>query len=70
MAYAIVNAVSVLINDSSWPAPPPPIVRINDVTVTEGNVGSVNVTFTVTLSGPINASITTGTGIGTILNDD
>jgi Calx-beta domain-containing protein len=29
-----------------------------------------NETFTVSLSGPVNASITTGTGTGTILNDD
>jgi Calx-beta domain/FG-GAP-like repeat len=46
--------VSVLTNDHSWPTPPPPpppSVSINDpAAVTEGNTGSVNVTFTLTLS--------------------
>jgi hypothetical protein len=32
------------------PPPPPPGVTINDVTVTEGNTGTVNAVFTVTLS--------------------
>jgi Calx-beta domain len=47
------NSVSVLINDHSWPSPPPPpppSVSINDVTVTEGNTGTVDATFTLTLS--------------------
>jgi hypothetical protein len=41
--------VSVLINDQSWPPPPPPSVSINNVTITEGNSGSTNATFTVSL---------------------
>lgn len=44
------NTLSVLINDQSWPPLPPPTVSINDVTVTEGNTGSVNATFTLSLS--------------------
>src|SRR5205085_6910937 len=42
--------VSVLINDHSWPTPPVPYVSISDVTVTEGNTGSVSATFTLSLS--------------------
>jgi hypothetical protein len=41
------GAVSVLLNDG-W-TPPPPSLRINDVTVTEGNTGTVAATFTVAL---------------------
>src|SRR5262249_42542165 len=43
---------AILLNDQSWPPPPPstPSLRINDVTVTEGNSGTVAATFTVTLS--------------------
>jgi hypothetical protein len=44
------NNASILINDHSWPTPPPPSVSINDVTVTEGNTGTVDATFTVSLS--------------------
>ena len=33
-----------------WPPAPPTFININDVTVTEGNTGSVNATFTVSLS--------------------
>jgi hypothetical protein len=43
------NTVSVLLNDGTW-TPPPPALRIGDVTVTEGNTGTVAATFTVTLS--------------------
>ena len=43
------NAVSVMINDHSWPPLPPPSVSINDATVTEGNTGSTEVTFTLSL---------------------
>jgi large repetitive protein len=47
------NTVSVLINDHNWPAPPPPpppTVSINDVAVTEGNTGTTDATFTISLS--------------------
>jgi Calx-beta domain/FG-GAP-like repeat len=53
--------ISVLINDHSWPSPlppPPPSVSINDVTVTEGNTGATNATFTVSLSAPYSQSVT------------
>ena len=39
---------SVLINDQSWPFIPP-TVSVSDVSVTEGNTGTVNATFTVSL---------------------
>ena len=42
--------VSVLINDHSWLSPPPPSIRIDDMTVTEGNTGTSTVGFTLTLS--------------------
>jgi Calx-beta domain/FG-GAP-like repeat len=44
------NNVSVLINDRSWATPPAPTVSVDDVTVTEGNTGTVNATLTLTLS--------------------
>jgi hypothetical protein len=44
-------AVSVLINDRSWPSPAPPTVRIDDrVTVPEPETGSILLAFNVTLS--------------------
>jgi hypothetical protein len=47
---------SVLINDRSWPTPPP-TVSISDATVTEGNTGSVSATFTLTLSKASNVDV-------------
>ena len=38
------GTVSVLINDQTWPAPPPS-VRIEDATVTEGHTGTVTAGF-------------------------
>src|SRR5262249_18533344 len=49
---------SVLVNDHSWPPPDAPSVSINDMTVTEGNTGSVSVTFTVTLSAAYGQPVT------------
>jgi len=54
----IANTVSVFVNDQYWPPTPPPSVSINDVTVTEGNTGSVNATFTVTLSAAADDDVT------------
>src|SRR5205823_12352611 len=42
--------VSALLNDGTWPALDAPSVTVNDVTVTEGNTGTVLATFTVSLS--------------------
>jgi hypothetical protein len=53
--------VSVLINDQFWsppPPPPPPSVSINDVTVTEGNTGTTNATFTIYLSKAYSQDVT------------
>ncbi len=44
------NHVSVLLNDGTWPALDVPSLTINNAMVTEGNTGSVNATFTVSLS--------------------
>jgi hypothetical protein len=57
---ATVNAfgsVSVLLNDQSWPVPLDSI-SISDATVTEGNTGTTNATFTVTLSNAVGADVT------------
>jgi hypothetical protein len=51
------GGVSVLINDRSWPSPPP-IVSVGDATVTEGNTGAVSATFMVTLSRASNVDVT------------
>lgn len=50
--------VSVLLNNGIWPALDAPSLRINDVTVTEGNTGTTNATFTVTLSASYNRDVT------------
>jgi hypothetical protein len=52
--------VSVLINDQSWSdsSPPPPSVSVQDITVTEGNTGTTNVSFAVTLSAAYNQDVT------------
>jgi hypothetical protein len=66
------NTVSVLLNNGIWtppppPPPPPPTIRIHDATVTEGNTGTVEATFSVTLSAPSTETITVAyaTGHGT-----
>jgi hypothetical protein len=51
------NSVSVLFNDQLSPVVPPG-VSVSDATVTEGNSGTVNATFTVTLSKPTNVDVT------------
>ena len=50
--------VSVLINDLSWPPFGAPSVSINDVTVTEGNTGTTNATFTLSLSAAYTQDVT------------
>src|SRR5262245_11314899 len=44
------NNASVLINDNVWPALDAPSLSIDDVSIVEGNVGTTNAAFTVTLS--------------------
>ena len=59
---AVANAgsytVSVLLNDGSWTTPPPPSIFVSDATVTEGNAGTVNATFTVRLSQAADVDVT------------
>ncbi|MCI0359424.1 MAG: FG-GAP-like repeat-containing protein [Planctomycetaceae bacterium] len=51
--------VSVLINDGDWPALTAPSLRISDAAaVTEGNIGTKDATFNVTLSAPSTQTIT------------
>jgi len=58
------------INDND----PPPSLSINDVSVTEGNSGTVNATFTVTLSAESGQTVTvnyqTADGSATVANND
>jgi len=42
--------IAVLLNDGAWPDANAPTINISDVTVTEGNAGTVNAALTVTLS--------------------
>src|SRR5262249_16943034 len=59
------NTVSALLNEDGVPLPPS--LRLRDVTVTEGNTGTVAATFTVTLSAASTQTITVAyaTGNGT-----
>jgi hypothetical protein len=52
------SKVSVLLNDGTWSPDDPVSVSIRDATVTEGNTGTVNATFTVTLSRATNVDVT------------
>jgi hypothetical protein len=51
------NNVSVLLNNGIWPALGAPSITINDVTVTEGNTGTVSATFTLSLSAPSSQTV-------------
>jgi large repetitive protein len=69
------NAVTLLATSQPIPVAPTPTLSINNVSVTEGNSGSVNATFTVTLS-PVHASQTvtvnyaTANGSASTANND
>jgi probable HAF family extracellular repeat protein len=53
------NVPFLLTPDDQPPPPPaPPAITINDVTVTEGNTGAVNATFTVSLSVAYDVAVT------------
>jgi hypothetical protein len=59
---AVANAgsanVSVLLNDGTWPAANAPTASVNSVSVTEGNSGTTNAVFTVSLSAAYSKTIT------------
>ncbi|HKQ99532.1 MAG TPA: Calx-beta domain-containing protein [Pyrinomonadaceae bacterium] len=69
-ALGIPSTAVLTINDND----PPPSLSINDVTVTEGNSGTTNATFTVTLSAVSGQTATvnyqTADGTATIANND
>jgi hypothetical protein len=50
--------VSVLLNNGVWPALSAPSVSIGDPTITEGNTGTLNAVFTVTLSAAASQAVT------------
>jgi hypothetical protein len=52
------NTVSILLNDGAWPDLNAPWLQIRDVTVTEGNTGTVAAVFTVTLSAASDQDVT------------
>jgi hypothetical protein len=52
------SKVSVLLNDGSWSPADPPSVSIREATVTEGNTGTLNATFTLALSKASNVDVT------------
>jgi hypothetical protein len=52
------NTVSVLLNDRTWGVTPPTISIGDAPMITEGNSGTLNATFTVTLSKPSTAAVT------------
>jgi hypothetical protein len=66
--------VSVLLNDGAWPPPNAPTLSINSVSVTEGNTGTTNANFTVTLSAASSQTITvqyaTADGTATVAGND
>jgi hypothetical protein len=66
------NTVSVLLNDGTWPPlpPPPPMVRIHDATVMEGNTGTVAANFTFTLSTASTKAITIAYATGSASRSD
>ena len=57
-ANASSSNVSVLLNDGNWLPLDAPSLSINDVTVTEGNTGTVVAEFTVTLSAAFSQPVT------------
>jgi hypothetical protein len=57
-AVAHFDKVSVLLNDGDWSPDDPPTVSIRDATLTEGNAGTANATFTLTLSHATNVAVT------------
>jgi hypothetical protein len=66
--------VSVLLNDGTWPAPNAPSLSINNVSVTEGETGTINAVFTVSLSAASSQTITvhyaTADGTATVADND
>jgi hypothetical protein len=63
----------VLLNDGDWPDVSAPRLIINNVTVTEGNTGTANAVFTVTLSAasgqPVTVNFTTANSTATAASD-
>ena len=56
-ANSVSNNVSVLLNDGDWPALDAPVISIGDVTITEGNNGTVTAAFTVSLPAAYNQTV-------------
>ncbi len=75
---AVANAgsshVAVLLNDGAWPVAGTPAISIGDVTVTEGNTGTINAAFTISLSAastqPVTVNYATADGSATVAGSD
>ena len=67
------NNSSVLVNDKAWPPADAPSVSINNVSLAEGNTGSTNANFSVSLSAaysqPITVHYSTADGTATAGSD-
>jgi hypothetical protein len=57
-ANAGASSASVLLNNGNWPALDAPSITITDVTVTEGNIGTVSANLTVILSAAYSQTVT------------
>jgi len=68
------QGVGTIVNDDGTVTPPTPSLRINDVTMTEGNAGTRTFTFTVTLSAASASTVTvkfaTANGTATVAGND
>jgi hypothetical protein len=68
------NSASVFVNDHTWPPLDAPSLSISDVTVTEGNSGTVTALFTVSLSAaygqPVTVHYATADGSATVADGD
>lgn len=73
-ANASSRNVSVRFNDGDWPAMDAPAIFINDVTVTEGNTGTVSATFVMSLSAAsgqtVSVQYATADGSATVAGSD
>jgi len=68
----LASAGSLLLNDGIWPALDAPSITIDDVTVTEGNIGTTGAVFTVSLSAAYGQTVSVhyGTAPGSATDAD
>ncbi|HKQ73370.1 MAG TPA: SBBP repeat-containing protein [Blastocatellia bacterium] len=73
-AFPILRSGTCTILDNDGPPPNSPTLSVNDVSVTEGNAGTINAVFTVSLSTASNLGVTvdfaTADGTATVADND